>query len=197
MPDFLAREDDLIFDLDLRKHFLTDLQLYGVKIIEIDLGERKFSVEPGNLYPSIVVEVSNVTVLSHVTGGLKFGPMEMFNFTEFEIRGLEARFTLGVVQDKNNTAFWQVRGGAEMSIAKLRIHTDNPAFTGMIDILHKFVMMFIASEEHGLQNWVEKIIADYNLLLRTRASFLLPWPEQKAYHLNATIVAPPQFDADS
>jgi hypothetical protein len=55
MPDFLAREDDLIFDLDLRKHFMTDLQLYGVKIMEIDIGESKFSVEPGNLYPSVVV----------------------------------------------------------------------------------------------------------------------------------------------
>jgi len=55
MPDFLAREDDLIFDLDLRKNFMTDLQLYGVKIMEIDIGERKFSVEPGNLYPSVVV----------------------------------------------------------------------------------------------------------------------------------------------
>jgi hypothetical protein len=55
MPDFLAREDDIIFDLDLRRHFMTDLQLYGVKIMEIDIGERKFSVEPGNLYPSVVV----------------------------------------------------------------------------------------------------------------------------------------------
>jgi hypothetical protein len=84
-----------------------------------------------------------------------------------------------------------------VSIAKLKIHTNNPAFTGMIEIFHKFIMMFLESEEHGLQNWVYKLITDYNLLLRSRASFLLPWPEKRAFHLNATIVAPPQLDADS
>jgi len=67
----------------------------------------------------------------------------------------------------------------------------------MIEMMHKFVMMFLESEEHGLQAWVDKVIAEFNLLLRTRASFMLPWPEKQAYVLNSTVVAAPVLDADT
>jgi len=61
-----------------------------VKLLSVDIGERSFSVEPGNLYPSIVVHLSNVSVKAHATGGLRLATFELFNFTEFDIFGLDA-----------------------------------------------------------------------------------------------------------
>ena len=197
MPDFIAREDDLLFDIDLKKNFLYDLKVYGVKLQQVDIKNRSISIVPGENYPTFVLDLSNVDILAHITGGLEFGPLQMFNFTELELKSMEIKVEIGVIKDlHNNTAYWQIHGATVMAIDKMRIHTDNPTFNAAFDLFHSFIMMFLKAEENGLKSWVDKIITEYNLLLRTHASFLVPWPDRKHHHLNATIVSAPKLDAD-
>jgi hypothetical protein len=198
MPDFIASEEDFTFDIDLKKRKHADLRLYGVRLEKVDIGQREVKIVPGDQYPTFVFNVSDVDVVAHITGGLEAGHLQMFNFTELEITGLSMSFEVGIIADhQNNTAFWQVQGASNIDFENLRLHTDSAAANSALQVFHQFLMMYLKAEENGYQDWVEKVITEYNLLLRTRSSFLVPWPDVKHHHLNATITYAPKLDADS
>jgi hypothetical protein len=47
MPEFLLRESDFTFNVDMFTGFLYDLHLYGLKLTTFDIKERSVRIVPG------------------------------------------------------------------------------------------------------------------------------------------------------
>jgi hypothetical protein len=112
MPEFLLRESDFTFDVDLFNGFIYDLHLYGVKLTTFDIKERSITIVPGDEEPRAILEIKDTHLKGHLNGGLEIGKFQMFNFTNIEIEGLSVRFELGVQRDANNEAHWKVVGAS-------------------------------------------------------------------------------------
>ena len=69
MPEFLLRESDFVFDLDLFNGFMYDMHLYGVKLTTLDIKDRNFKIVKGEKEPRAVMDIKNTNVKGHLTGG--------------------------------------------------------------------------------------------------------------------------------
>lgn len=74
MPDFILANPEFNFDLDLSKGFMYDIKVNDIRIKELKIKERVIKIVPGDKYPSIHVDFSDVNLVVHVTGGLIMGP---------------------------------------------------------------------------------------------------------------------------
>ena len=106
MPDFLAREENFMFDFDLSNGYIYDMKINGIKIKQLDILNHSVKVLPGSKFPTLHAEVSNVAITGLVTGGLQVGPYQLFNFTDITISGLKVSIDLGIIRDANNTVYW-------------------------------------------------------------------------------------------
>ena len=102
IPDFLARESDFSFDLDISNGYVYDMRVSGIKLKQLDITKRVIKIIPGAKFPSLVVDIGGIDFEGHVTGGLEVGPFQMFNFTEIKVKGLKLGLNLGIVTDKVN-----------------------------------------------------------------------------------------------
>ncbi len=69
MPEFLRRESDFMFDMNLFNGFLYDMHLYGVKLKTLEIKDRSFKIVQGKKEPRAVMEIKNAHVKGHLTGG--------------------------------------------------------------------------------------------------------------------------------
>jgi hypothetical protein len=99
MPEFLLRESDFTFNVDMFTGFLYDLHLYGVKLTTFDIKERSVRIVPGEKEPRVIMEIKGTHLKGHLTGGLEVGKFQMFNFTNIEVQGLDMRLELGIQKD--------------------------------------------------------------------------------------------------
>ena len=70
MPDFILRESDFSYDLDLSNGWVYDMKINGIKLRQLDLNNKTVKILPGTSYPTMFAEVSNVNAMVGVTGGL-------------------------------------------------------------------------------------------------------------------------------
>jgi hypothetical protein len=126
MPDFIAKQPNFTFDMDLQKGFMYDLKLNDIQIKQMDIGKRSVKVIPGEKYSTVHVDVSNVHVTAHITGGLEVGLIQAFNFTSMSINGLKFHMELGVQQNTNSSkASWELKGLSSIDFEALHINTDS------------------------------------------------------------------------
>ena len=100
MPDFLVRESDFTFNVDLASGFLYDLRLYGVKLSKFEIGQRNIQIIPGDKHTSVLLEISNAHVKGQLDGGLQFGSFKLFDLTTMDVTGLHIKMELGVSLDE-------------------------------------------------------------------------------------------------
>lgn len=146
MPDFLARQSDFAFDVDLANGWVYDLKVNGIKLRQLDIGTRVFKIVPGSEHPSVHLELSQMSVIGHVTGGLELGPLQVFNFTELSVSNLLLRLELGVVHDATNPGgFWQVQGLSAIDFEDMTMQTDSIVLNTMFSMMHPLVVMYLRS----------------------------------------------------
>lgn len=136
MPDFIERESDFSFDFDLSNGFIYDMRINGIKIKKLDIKNRTIKILPGDKHQTFHAEISNVDLTGHVTGGLEVGIYQMFNFTEMTVTGLTIRVDIGIVHDKNNTAYWQITGASVIDFHDLYMNTDSVVLNTALEVFH-------------------------------------------------------------
>ena len=197
MPDFLAREENFMFDFDLSNGYIYDMKINGIKIKQLDILNHSVKVLPGSKFPTLHAEVSNVAITGLVTGGLQVGPYQLFNFTDITISGLKVSIDLGIIRDANNTAYWQIQGTSSIDFDDLHMSTDSIVLNTALEIVHGILVIYLKTQENGYGAFVNQLVSEYNLLLRARSTFFVPYPDTKHHRLNATVSVAPEFDADT
>ena len=169
MPEFLLRESDFSFDVDLFNGFIYDLHLYGVKLTTFDIKDRSVKIVPGDTEPRAIMEIRETHLKGHLNGGLEIGKFQMFNFTNIEIQGLSVRFELGVQRDQNNEAHWQVVGASQIDFHDLHLRTNSEVLNNVLEMFHPIIVKFLKSYENGYGSLFNTILTDYNKVLRSKS----------------------------
>lgn len=123
----------------------------------------------------------------------------MFNFTEMKVDGLKMKIDLGVVRDNttNNTAYWQINAASLIDFKDLRVSTDSVVFNTALEIFHQVLLIYLKAEENGYGSAFKKAIDQFNIILRTRSSVMIPSIFGSHHLWNATVSYPPELDIDS
>lgn len=148
VPDFIAREENFTFDIDLQKTFLYDLKLNDIKVLSMSVPNRTVKIIPGAKYPTFVAEFAHVDFVGHVTGGMEVGKLQIFNFTELRIEGLKMRIEFGIVRE-GNSSIWQLHSASVVDFKDIRVVTDSVVFNSALEVFHQVLMMYLRAEENG------------------------------------------------
>ena len=68
----------------------------------------------------------------------------------------------------------------------LNINTDSIVMNTAMQVVHFIVVMFVKSYENGYGSYFNQLINEYNMLLRTHSTILVPWPDKRHHRLNVT-----------
>jgi hypothetical protein len=82
-------------------------------------------------------------------GGFSFGSFKMFNLTEVEFIGLKFKMSLSVIQDANNTSYWQIDGASELDFDDLKFKTDSSVINSASSLFHHSVVKNLKNKESG------------------------------------------------
>lgn len=197
MPEFLLRESDFTFDVDLFNGFMYDLHLYGVKLTTFDIKDRSIKIIPGENEPRAVMEIGGTHLKGHLTGGLEIGKFQMFNFTNIEIQGLYVRFELGIENDANNKPHWRVVGASQIDFDDLHVRTNSEVLNNVLEMFHGIIVKFLRSYENGYGSLFNTVLNDYNNMLRAQSEFYIAWPDPSHHKFNTTMVGAPEINADT
>ncbi len=197
IPDFIAANENFTIDWYAPRGFLYDVRMSGMRFEKLEIKKKEIKIVPGDKYPSLNMEVSDIEIAARVTGGVFMGAMHMFNFTEIKVEGLKLKLQLGVETDKNNASFWQIHGASEIDFKNLHIGTDSVVFNAAIDVFHQVLIMYLKADEKVYKSAFKKVVEEFNIMLRTRASILLLVPHSNHHLFNPTITYTPQLDAET
>ena len=190
MPEFLQRESEFTFDFDLLDGWFWNMHLYQVKIKKLNIHKRSLLVVPGiNGKPdSLAIDIEDADLEGTPIGGFSFGSFKMFNLTDVEFTGLKFRMSINIVQDENNTSYWQIGGASDLDFDDLRFKTDSSVINSAFSLFHGRVVKNLKNKEGGFSKQFKEAIGEYNLLLRGHSSFFLPWPDKKVHMFNTTFM---------
>ena len=102
---------------------------------------------------------------------------------------------LSIIKDDNVTQYWQLAGGSEIDFSDLQFSTDSPIINTAFDLFHGMIVRYLQSYENGYGQAFQKMINEYNLLLRAHSNFFIPWPDKEIHRFNNTFTEPPIIDA--
>lgn len=200
MPEFLRKNnEETSFDLDLVNGWFWDMHIYSVKIKQFKIDKRSIRAVPSeNGKPnSIVFEIENADLEGQPIGGFQFANFQMFNLTQVKFTGLRMKMELSVIQDDNVTQYWQVAGSSEIDFADLQFQTDSQIINTAFDLFHGMIVRYLRSYENGYGQAFQKTLNEFNLLLRARSNFYIPWPDREIHRFNNTFTQPPVIDAQN
>ena len=67
----------------------------------------------------------------------------------------------------------------------------------VFDLFHSFLVKYLHTYENGYGQFFDKLIDEYNLLLRARSNFFQNWPDKNRHHFNMTFAQPPELNAET
>lgn len=166
MPEFLLRESDFLFNVDLFNGMMYDMHLYGVKLTTLDIKERKFKIIQGEKEPRAVLDIKKTHVKGHLTGGFQIGKFKMFNFTNFEITGLSLHLELGIQKDQKNNSIWQVVGASNIDFDDIHLNTNSHVLNNVLEMFHGHLVKYLRSYENGYGQFFNQMLSEYNKFMR-------------------------------
>ena len=196
MPEFLMRESDFTFDVDLFNGYIYDLHLYGVKLETLDIKQRSIKIAPGETEPRAIMEIKGTHLKGHLNGGLEIGKFQMFNFTNIEVQGLTLRLELGIQRDPDNDVRWYVVGASQIDFDDLHLRTNSEILNSVMEFLHPILVKFFKTYENGYGSFFNSVLIEYNKILLTKQQFSIAWPDPSHHQFNTTMVSAPEINAE-